>query len=621
MNKRFIIEKLVVTGTGVKPAILSFSSGTNLVIGSSDTGKSYIFQCINYLLGAYNCPKDIPESKEYSNAYLQLKTDDDRIYTLSRPLRSNSKAYLSETSIEKHDTSKKEIGVKNNTLDGQNISEFLLRLMGVHDIMVKKNSNNKTVKLSYRDIARLTLIDEERIITEGSPVYTSKDNYTAFTTEQSVFKYLLTANDDRELQEQEEQKVREGRITGKIELLERFIQSKNDAIIELQKSLSKINSTELQQKIENLISKIQESSSIIKSLTEQRNILYKNCQTKKSDRLRIKELVDRFYLLKDHYNSDLNRLNFILDGEFLFSQLLDKDCPLCGTIMTEEHLSCLSKNIDIDSIKNEGRKIELKIQDLSSTISSSESEIIILNRDIEAFENKLKDIETSIESELKPLHQNFQEELKSLLRLKNTEQEISIKKDDITNYSSEKARLEFELKNKPKKETDYIGIEYKALHSFCKTVELILEAWKYPNLTTVEFDNNHKVYDITISGRKRNSHGKGVRALSYAAFTIGLLDFCIGTDKPHSGVIVLDSPLTTYHKNKGQEQHIVDNDEASKDMQDAFYNYLSNAPTNRQIIILDNKVPAGNIIRKVNYIQFSDEPNSSRSGFFPTLSS
>jgi hypothetical protein len=218
--------------------------------------------------------------------------------------------------------------------------------------MIKKNANNKTVKFSYRDIARLTLIDEERIITEGSPVYTSKDNYIDFTVEQSAFKYLLTAKDDRELQEKEEQKVREGRIIGKIELLERIIQSKNNAIIELQKSLSKINSTELQQKIENLISKIQESSSIIEGLTEQRDSLYKNYQTKKSDRLRIKELVDRFYLLKDHYNSDLNRLNFILDGEFLFSQLIDKDCPLCGTIMTEEHLSCLSNNIDILWQKN-----------------------------------------------------------------------------------------------------------------------------------------------------------------------------------------------------------------------------------------------------------------------------
>lgn len=43
MNKRFVIEKLMVTGQNVKPAILSFSSGTNLIIGSSDTGKGRFF--------------------------------------------------------------------------------------------------------------------------------------------------------------------------------------------------------------------------------------------------------------------------------------------------------------------------------------------------------------------------------------------------------------------------------------------------------------------------------------------------------------------------------------------------------------------------------------------------
>lgn len=620
MNKRFIIEKLEITGAGVKPAILSFTSGANLVIGSSDTGKSYIFQCLNYLLGAYPCPKDIPESKEYERAYLQLKTNDEKRYTISRELRSNSKAYVSETNIEKHDISKKEIGIKNNTLDGNNISEFLLGLMGIQNVLIKKNSNNKTQKLSYRDIARLTLIDEERIITEGSPVYTSKDGYTNFTVEKSAFKYLLTARDDKDLNEKEEKKVRESRITGKIELLERFIQSKNDSIVALQESLSTISSIQLQKKIEELISKIEDSSLKIEKLTKQRNSLYKTQQEKKSERLRTKELLDRFYLLRDHYNSDLNRLNFILDGEFLFSQLVVKDCPLCGTTMNEEHLNCLSNNVDVDSIKIEGRKIELKIQDLTSTIDNSKIEIESLNKNIDELEIGLKTVETSIESELIPLRQNFQKELQSLMHLKKTEQEILMRKDDITNFYSVKATLEAELQNKSITETDNVSVEYKILNSFCKTVEAILKEWKYPNLTTVEFDSEHRVFDITISGRKRNSHGKGVRALSYAAFTIGLLDFCISTEKPHPGVVVLDSPLTTYHQNKGQDQIEEKDDDASKSMQDAFFEYLSITPSNRQIIILDNKIPEADVIGKVNYISFLDEPDSIRKGFFPKLS-
>lgn len=619
MNKRFVIEKLMVVGQSVKPAILSFSSGTNLIIGSSDTGKSYIFQCINYLLGGYAYPKDIPESKEYSHAYLQLKTDNNLIYTISRQLRNNAKAYLSNTTIEKHDVSKTEIGIKNNTHQGNNISEFLLSLMGIQgDVMIKKNANNKTVKLSYRDMARLTLIDEERIITEGSPVYTSKDNYLDFTAEQSAFKYLLTARDDKDLKEIEEKKVKESRLNAKIELLERFIQSKHDTIIELQKSLPTTTSTEVQKRTEELIMQIQDSSSKIEDLTEQREFLYKSLQILKSNRLREKELIDRFYLLREHYNSDLSRLKFILDGEFLFSQLNQKDCPLCGALMTEKHLDCMSNNLDINSIKIEGKKIELKIQDLDSTIANSNLEIGTFETEIQIIKTKLKDLDNLIESELKPLHQNFQEKLDSLLNLRKLEQEILIRKDDITNYSNEKSRLEIELRSKPKNDIEIISIENIALNSFCKTIEEILKEWKYPNLTTVGFDNSHKIYDITISNRKRNSHGKGIRSLSYAAFTIGLLDYCINKGNPHPGIVVLDSPLTTYHNNK--DQQIMENgDEASEDMQNSFYKYLSTIPANRQIIILDNKIPNSEVIDNVNYIQFSNSPDSMRKGFFPVI--
>ncbi len=617
MNKRFIIEKLVVSGSGIKAASLSFSSGTNLIIGSSDTGKSYIFQCINYLLGGYICPKDIPESQNYTHAFLQLKIDDGSKYTISRQLRNNSKAYFSKTEIEKHENSKTEICIKNNTSEGNNISELLLSLMGIQDIMIKTNSNNKTRKLSYRDIARLTLIDEERIITEGSPVYSSKDNYTSFTAEQSAFKYLLTERDDKNLIEKEERKVRESRIGGKLELLDRLIKSKTDSITELQKSLTTITSAELQRKIEELLSDIKESSSKIEEFTNRRDLLYKSQQEKKSNRLKLKELLGRFYLLKDHYKSDLNRLNFILDGEFLFSQLVAKDCPLCGTLMAEEHLKCLSNSIDINSVKIEGKKIELKMQDLADTIRISESEIKTLTNEINNIDNELKNIEVLIDSELKPIKQSLHEKLRSLIKLKNIEQEILMKENDRTSYNIEKATLELELLNKSKNETDDVSIEHNSIHSFCKTVEFILKEWKYPNLTKVEFNSNHRIYDIEISGRRRNSHGKGVRALSYAAFTIGLLDFCISTGKPHPGIVVLDSPLTTYHKNQGQELKFEKEDEADENMQNAFFEYLSNNSSNKQIIILDNKVPLSNIIEKVNYIQFSDDSDSLRKGFFP----
>jgi len=51
-----------------------------LISGLSDTGKSFLFACINYMLGKEDSPKKIPESVGYTGIFLQIHTM--RKYTL-----------------------------------------------------------------------------------------------------------------------------------------------------------------------------------------------------------------------------------------------------------------------------------------------------------------------------------------------------------------------------------------------------------------------------------------------------------------------------------------------------------------------------------------------------------
>lgn len=619
MNQRFYIEKLIVTGQGVKEATLKFSKGANLIVGSSDTGKSYVYQCIDYLLGAANCPKvDIPESMGYSETYLQIKTDDKRVFTIYRNLKTPSKASVTQTVYEKYSTSPKTVlGEKNATLNGENISEFLLGLMGVKDVSLKTNASNKTRKLSFRDISQLSLIDESRIITEGSPVYFSMSNFLDFTVEKSAFRYLLTENVDNELVEKEEKKVFESRIKGKMEFIDSLVLSKNKAIETLQNSTSKFTSEEINIQVSKLLEKLEASTKRIEELTSKREVDFNELQKLKSSNLQNNEILKRFYLLRDHYKNDLNRLTFIIEGEFLFKQLITKDCPICGTHMDEEHLKCLATNIENkaigESVKIEGRKIGLKLEDLNSTITTTERDKTINDVLITKMEKELDVVNKELNSELLPLQQNFQTQISQLINQNKIEQEILSAKTDITKLFLDKEGLEKELKSKSKPEEAKVDLGYTILKSFSEHVEKFLKAWKFPGLTSVEFNDKHKIFDLIISGRGRNSHGKGVRALSYSAFVFGLLDYCIAKSKPHSGIIVLDSPLTTYHNNQKREK----DDEIAPDMQELFFKDLAKVKDDRQIIILDNKIPPSDVISKINYIQFSNEANSIRKGFFP----
>jgi len=250
---------------------------------------------------------------------------------------------------------------------------------------------------------------------------------------------------------------------------------------------------------------------------------------------------------------------------------------------------------------------------LNATIESTKFEKNKKEELISIIGNELNMVNSELNTELLPLQQNIQSQITQMINYSKIENNIITAQNDITNLYLNKAQFNKELQAKSKPELAMVDLGYSVLKTFCNHVELILKSWKFPGLTTVEFDETHKIFDLVISNRGRNSHGKGVRALSYSAFTFGLLDYCISNAKPHAGFIVLDSPLTTYHNNQKRES----DDEIAPDMQEMFFRSLININEDRQIILLDNKIPPSDVADKINFILFSNNKNSLRKGFFP----
>ncbi len=58
----FVITRLALTGPNRADAELLFRRGLNVVTGPSDTGKTFAFQCIDFMLGASTPPKAIREA-------------------------------------------------------------------------------------------------------------------------------------------------------------------------------------------------------------------------------------------------------------------------------------------------------------------------------------------------------------------------------------------------------------------------------------------------------------------------------------------------------------------------------------------------------------------------------
>jgi hypothetical protein len=149
-----------------------------------------------------------------------------------------------------------------------------------------------------------------------------------------------------------------------------------------------------------------------------------------------------------------------------------------------------------------------------------------------------------------------------------------------------------------------------ALDEFSQMVERILSEWHYPNARRVFFDET--VRDFQIAGKARGSTGKGLRAISHAAVTVGLLEFCLEHELPHPGFVILDSPLLAYWKPEGEEDDL-----SGTDIKERFYEYLLGFKDNAQIIVIENEHPQNSVADRSNVVVFTKNPHQGRYGFFP----
>lgn len=147
-------------------------------------------------------------------------------------------------------------------------------------------------------------------------------------------------------------------------------------------------------------------------------------------------------------------------------------------------------------------------------------------------------------------------------------------------------------------------------HSFAKTVEGILTGWHFPEVGDVYFDSKSR--DLVIAGKSRSAFGKGLRAITHAAFTLGLLAFCRERHTPHTGFVVLDSPLLAYREPDGTEYDLT-----GTDLKDQFYAYLEALPEDTQVIVVENTDPPDAIMKREQSLMFGKNPHHGRYGLFP----
>ena len=70
-----LLRYLAYLGPNRRPAEVSFRSGLNVICGASETGKSYIAESIDFMLGQELPVRDIPERAGFDRLRLKIESE------------------------------------------------------------------------------------------------------------------------------------------------------------------------------------------------------------------------------------------------------------------------------------------------------------------------------------------------------------------------------------------------------------------------------------------------------------------------------------------------------------------------------------------------------------------
>ena len=610
------ISRLQFVGPDKPSAFLEFTQGVNVVCGASETGKSFVIEALDFLLGAGSALRDIPERVGFDRAHLSLLTSNDQSYTLERSVEGGS-FLLSERKASADSTDGIDTVVlkpKHRDNDTENISGWLLQLIGLQGKRLRKNKKGETVSLSFRNLAHLTLVDETAITRKFSPFLTGQ--FLLRTSEIATLKLLLTGVDDSSLVGSQKNERSELKHTVRAEVLDETIFDLNNGIAEIGISEEELNSQH--EKLEAALSEVrlelERVQGDLNGLLEERRRVSSQREKSRSRLLEIDELLSRFGLLRSHYQIDLERLEAVQESGTLLAHQPGDACPLCGTPPGDQHTetNCDGNlSLVVAAASAEIAKVKRLSEELEQTVADLTEERGGFTEAVSGYDRAFSQLDEKIKSVLAPNVGEYRAAFSDLIE----------KREEVREYLKVYARLHQleDVKNAPVEESSEVEefsdqsstiLPKSVLRELSKRVSALLSAWHFPSETDTYFDE--ATADFVIGGKPRTSEGKGLRAITHAAASIALLEHCRENDLPHPGFLVLDSPLLAYWGPEGEADSL-----QGTDLKEKFYEYLITYHQRDQIIIIENEHVPARFEDQVNDIVFTRNPNEGRYGLFP----
>ena len=587
----FYIEKIIVTGSGKTDSIIELSNGVNIIYGPSNTGKTYIVKCIDYMFGSEREPIDISTGYQYIKIIVRTQCGP---ITMSRKIGENK---IEVSSNDNNVPSGKYATKASRTNYDKTINSVWLSLIGINDLhLVISNENYKKQILSWRTFSHMFMLTETKIISEYSAILSGRDTSNTAVIASLIF--LLSGQDFAETETKDTKEIKEAKKNAVKAYINKELFRLSERNQELLAQLKENPNIDIAVEIEKIMAEISTNEKRINSSIEENQKILAQLYEKNENLSECNVLLNRYDELTTQYDADLKRLNFIVDGEANLNASFSTHCPFCdGEVVVKKNQNY------IDAAKSDYKKIKLQAKDLESASKELRSEKLSLEQEIGTLMAKKKSIEELIEKELKPQVFTLKEKLSAYKDAIECQKEIDILKklseqktaDMIENDTDEESELKFKVKE---------HLDYSFINELSNGIKSFLENCNYDNLLSVIFDKADM--DIVINGKKKSSNGKGYNAYFNSVVAIVLSRYMESKAKYSPDFLVLDSPILSLKEKETKKP--------SETMRNTLFENIVDNQKGIQTIVIENEIPEINY-KDANIIHFTKEKNNGRYGF------
>ncbi|WP_427137322.1 AAA family ATPase [Psychrobacillus psychrodurans] len=566
MINKIFLESLTLKGFR-KNYEIKFKEGLNFISGPLSTGKSSIAEMINYALGSENHKSYIEIRQSCKDVELVIFIGKKK-FRIIRPLFDfNRPVKLFEWNNELDAFNEEfillEIDISSNK---KSLSYFLLNELGLPNIKVVNQD------FSFRDLFKYCYVSQSNIDSENLLM---EKTYGPNLKRKPTFEIIFSIYDELlgELRQQLKEKNLE--ISS--------LMKKQEGIYEFLKDFKLLERDRYYIEKQHLGKMVEDKSAELAGLKEKGT--YNNDYTLQLEDLihhlkdkiieintkitEKKKYIDKLSLLRNQYVSDLQKIEFIIEGAVILNSVDFEICPSCLNEIAQKNGCglCGSEFQDLSdeetkAFKSELKRIKIKSNSLLGFIEKQQNQLVALEKEKEDIILQLKDMQREIEHLRKQYISPYVEQIGKLnyeigILINNIDQlekdlNLINQFDKIKdNISIENSNLKDIIKRIEEIEGDNITKE-GIIQNLSKLFEDILKKFSFPKLSDAYI--KEKDYLPYVRNIKYDQLGSGgaVTMTTMAYFlSIALLK---SKNKNHPGILIIDSP----RKNLGADAKVVD---------------------------------------------------------------